>query len=147
MGTPRTELPYKHKRAPGCVNYYKNKHVRVLCDNTAVIGMINKMGTSSNMLCNEITNNLWSFCQENNIWITATHIPGKLNVVADLESRKEYKEAEWQLNTQLFKHLTKTLNFKPEIDLFASRLNNQLRVYTSYKSDPYAYSVNAFALN
>jgi len=38
----------------------------------------------------------------------------------------------------------KTLNFKPEIDLFASRLNKQLPVYCSYRPDPGASFINAF---
>ena len=71
--------------------YCENKHVRILCDNMAAVSMISKMGTSKNIKCNEITRSLWSFCEKNNIWVTATYIPGTSNVVADTESRKPYK--------------------------------------------------------
>lgn len=125
----------------------KDKHVRILCDNTAAIGIVNKMGSSKSMRCNEISKTIWQFCQNNGIWVTATYIPGILNVVADEESRREYKESEWQLNPSVFKSLKKYLSFEPEIDYFASRLNAQTLDYVSYKSDPYAKYVNAFALN
>ena len=38
-------------------------------------------------------------------------------------------------------------NITPKIDLFASRLNNQLPSYVSYKPDPNAYAVEAFSLD
>ena len=38
-------------------------------------------------------------------------------------------------------------NNTPKIDLFASRLNNQLPAYVSYKPDPNAYAVDAFSLD
>ena len=33
-----------------------------------------------------------------NIWLTATHIPGKENIEADKESRKQEQRTEWVLN-------------------------------------------------
>ena len=33
------------------------------------------------------------------------------------------------------------------IDLFASRINNQLRRYVSWEGDPYAWAVNALTLD
>ena len=38
-------------------------------------------------------------------------------------------------------------NISPKIDLFASRLNNQLPTDVSYKPDPNAYAVDAFSLD
>ena len=42
---------------------------------------------------------------------------------------------------------TLTFNITPKIDLFASRLNNQLPAYVSYKPDPNVYAVDAFSLD
>ena len=39
------------------------------------------------------------------------------------------------------------LDVKPEIDLFASRLNHQFPRYISYKPDPDAEAVNAFTMS
>ena len=64
-------------------DHCKNKHVRILCDSTAAIGMVNKMGSSKNRLGDQISKTLWSYCQQNDICVTVTYIPGKLNVIAD----------------------------------------------------------------
>ena len=57
------------------------------------------------------------------IWITACHISGEDNVEADRESRCFFKQdAEWMLSKKCLINALSRLNFKPEIDLFASRL-------------------------
>lgn len=38
------------------------------------------------------------------------------------------------------------LDFQPEIDLFASRLNTQCPKYVSYRPDPLAFAIDAFTL-
>ena len=40
--------------------------------------------------CNQLTRELWLGCIERNLWITATHIPGKFNVLADNEWRHTF---------------------------------------------------------
>ena len=39
------------------------------------------------------------------------------------------------------------LGFTPEIDLFASRVNNQFTKSVSYKPDPSALAIDAFTLD
>ena len=51
------------------------------------------------------------------------------------------------LNSDILSHSLKLLGTKPEIDLFASRLNKHLPSYISYKPDPTATAVNAFTLS
>jgi hypothetical protein len=36
---------------------------------------------------------------------------------------------------------------KPDIDLFASRLNNQVECYCAFKPDPYVKRINAFLVD
>ena len=52
-----------------------------------------------------------------------THIPGKLNEEADIESRKHEARTEWMINRKYFEKIIKSLNFKPTVDLFATRRN------------------------
>ena len=80
-------------------------------------------------------------------WVTATYLPGTENTLADYESRKEYKEAEWKLNPKFFISSLKTLNFEPTVDCFAGRLNFHLPAYVSYRPGPFAKFTNAFSLN
>ena len=51
------------------------------------------------------------------------------------------------LNTTLFSQSLKTLQFAPDIDLFASRLNKQFPNYVAYRPDPESIAINAFTIN
>ena len=39
------------------------------------------------------------------------------------------------------------LQFEPDIDLFASRINKQFQNYAAYRPDPDAFAIDAFSLN
>ena len=65
----------------------ENKHVKIMIDNTSAVSIINNMGTCKSEICNDIAVKIWQFCIANNSLITAAHIPGVDNVVADKESR------------------------------------------------------------
>ena len=69
-----------------------------------------------------------------------------MNTEADLASRVFHDQTEWQLNPDLFKYIVKTL-FKPDTDLFASRLNFQTKPYVSWQSDPQAWAIDAFNID
>ena len=118
-----------------------------MLDNTTAVACIQHMGTSHSDSCNELTFALWSWCMENNIWVSAAHIPGKDNVIADHESRHINMDAEWKLNSTLLSEAFQSLNIFPDTDLFASRLNSQLEKYVSYRPDPVAVVVDAFSLS
>ena len=51
------------------------------------------------------------------------------------------------INKEMLKDSLKKLNFKPDIDLFASRINKQYEKYVSYRPDPDAIAINAFSLD
>ena len=87
------------------------------------------MGTTKRSICNDIVKNIWLFCVKNKIWITAAHIPGAENVIADYDSRKSYKDAEWMLNPEIFQMAIKHLKLKLDLDWLASRLYTQLHKY------------------
>ena len=76
----------------------KGKHVKVFSDNMVAVKVINKMGTSKSNSCNQTAQVIWQFCKSLHMWITYAHIPGSDNIIANKESRKAYKEAEWKLN-------------------------------------------------
>ena len=83
---------------------------------------------------------------DNDNRVTAMHIPGKDNVVADRESRLDKRDIEWQLNKSVFDKVNRI--FGPfEIDLFASRLNNQVANYVSWKCDPGAWAIDALLVD
>ena len=122
-------------------------HVRILSDNTTTVSVINSMGTVRSHRCNFIAQQIWEVCKNHDIWVTCAHIPGSANTASDLQSRKEYKQAEWMLNPTIFKKATHKFAFYPDLDCFASRLNTQLDSYVSFQPDPYAKFVDSFSLN
>lgn len=120
------------------VSHIRAKLVKIMVDNTSAVFIINNMGTSHSDICHDITVEIWEFCIKNQICLTAAHLSGSTNVVADRESRTFYREAEWMLNSHYLQSALQILEFQPEIDLFASRLNNQFENYCSYRPDPEA---------
>ena len=125
----------------------QGQHIRILCDNTTAVSVINKMGSTRSDICNSMAKDIWDFCRENDIFITCSYIPGKENVVADQASRKEYKQGEWMLNKSLFQKAVQHFDFQPDIDCFATRINSQLPTYVSRYPDPFATQVDAFSFN
>lgn len=118
-------------------------HVKLNIDNTTAIAYINQMGGMRSHECNELAKTLWAWCIEIQIWVTACHLPGTLNVVADRKSRTFQEETEWQLNTNTFNRICGKFG-KPDIDIFASRLNRQLPRFIAWQPEPDAEAIDAF---
>ena len=124
----------------------KGKHVKVLSDNSCAVAYLTHMGGSQSPQCNRVTKRIWLWAKQRQIWITVSHIPGKLNVHADSLSRTFNDRTEWTIDRAIFRLITDKLCL-PEIDLFASRLNFQLKPFVSWGPDPEAWAVDAFTLD
>ena len=72
------------------------------------------------MLCNNVTTEIWEFYIKGGVYISAAHIPGKENLIADLASREFQDSLEWMLSLEVFKYLVELFQL-PDIDMFASR--------------------------
>lgn len=119
-----------------------NTHIHFRIDNTTAVAQINKMGgTHSSTLC-QIALNMWEWCLQRKITISAEHLPGTLNQIADMESRAKADSSEWSLNLETFQKLMRTRG-PCTVDLFASRLSAKLPTYYSWKADPGATAVDA----
>lgn len=124
----------------------RNKEILLRIDNMTAIAYINRMGGVQYEHLNEITRQIWQWCEERHIFIFASYIKSKDNVDADRESRRTNIDTEWQLSQVAFNKITETYGF-PEIDLFASRLNAKCFLYVSWKRDPDAHNIDAFTIN
>ena len=122
-------------------------HIKVLSDNTTTVACINKMGTTRSKDCNKVAQDIWNWVIAHGNWLTASHIPGRVNTEADKESRKSLTRTEWKLNPSIFKSVMEHFDWKPEIDLFASRINFQIQKFVSYHHDPDSWAVNAFTFD
>jgi len=123
-----------------------NCNIKVLSDNQTAVSYLRNMGGTHSQDCNEIARESLLWCKGRGISLTVTHLPGKQHVEADLASRHFHGDTEWSLDTHIYKSLI-TKWGKPEIDLFASRLNAKLPCYAAWKPDPSAYSIDAFTLD
>jgi hypothetical protein len=100
------------------------KHVHLRVDNKVTMAQINKMGGPRSWSLMEVTLPLWQYCLSRGITLTAEYLEGRLNVIADRESRVFNDMSDWKLLPSIFKQIEGTLG-QTEVDLFANRLNTQ----------------------
>lgn len=124
----------------------QNVHIRLRVDNMTAMTYINNMGGIKSINCNRLAFDIWSWCIDKNIWISAEFLPGSENVLADKESRIFNDSTEWMLDKDVFTSVVEILGY-PDIDLFASRLNKQIDSFASWKPDPDALFIDAFNRN
>ena len=68
------------------------------------------------------------------------------NVDADEASRQFHEDSQWQLNPMIFNHICETFG-RPEMDLFASRLNWLIKPYCAWQPDPEADVIDSFTIS
>ena len=103
------------------------------------------MGGTHSRECNTIAKDIWQWCIDKQIWLTAAHIPGTKNIAADRESRVFSDNKEWMIRPNIFWKIADILG-DSSIDLFAFRLNHQVSCYVSWKHDPGAAFIDAFSI-
>ena len=120
-------------------------HVHLRVDNMSTVPQINKMGGPRSGQLLEVTQQLWGYCLSRRIMLTAEHLPGNLNQVADTQFRIYEDSSNWQLMPEVLKQLDKLWG-PILVDWFADRLNAQVRKFVSWKPDPEAWQVDAFTM-
>ena len=103
----------------------QDQTVLVATDNSTVVAYINKQGgTHSAEMC-ALLWRIMTWCHHSHITLKARHIPGCLNVMADLLSRSnQVQSTEWSLHPQVFEQISQKW-FTPHVDLFATRSEPQ----------------------
>ena len=122
------------------------QHVQIQSDNMTAVTGINKQGSTHSTRCNSITRQIWLWAIDKQLWLSAAHCPGVLNVKADAASRLFNDNTEWMLKRSLFRRICTHFG-TPSIDLFASRLNNQVAQYCSWQPDPGAIIIDCFSVD
>ena len=112
-------------------------------DNTTVVAYVNNMGGTASKELVILTREQWVWCLERSIHITAVHLPGVLNTIANTESREMLDRTDWKLNPMIFQKFN-NCSGPLEMDLFASRLSTHCPLYFSWRPDPYAQATDAF---
>ena len=123
------------------------QHVRIRSDNCTAISYINNKGGIKSIKCDSLAKEIWDFCDNRKILVSAAYIPGKDNTTADQLSRIFSDQTEWMLQPRIFQQIIERFKFFPRVDLFASRLNHQLDQYVSWTPDPDSLAVDAFSIS
>ena len=101
-------------------------------------------GTHSESLA-YLTIDLLEWCHARDISLSARHIPGHMNVLADgLSRRGQVQPTEWSLSPHVFRLLIRLWG-SPHVDLFATQWNAKLPTFVSPIPDPQAWSVDALS--
>ena len=79
--------------------------VEVLSDNMTTVSYINKQGGTYSLLLCRLTLDLWDWCDQHQITISAVHLAGESNVLVDALSRGNYYPTEWTLHMPTFMSL------------------------------------------
>ena len=125
-------------------SHARGKHIQLKLDNTTAVFYINNMGGIRSPVLNSLARDIWTWCISRGIWVSAVHVPGVTNDIADFRSRHISVNTEWSLHPNVFEWLCQR-TFEPDIDLFASRLNAKVNKFVSWSPDPYAFACDAFS--
>jgi hypothetical protein len=117
--------------------------VLLLCDNSATVAYTRR-GRGRVGLLRSLTRELFRIVGELGVrHLAAAHLAGKLNTVADWESRRPRDRNDWKLAPALFRRAAARWGM-PTVDLFASTANTQLPKFYSLGLDPHAAGVDCF---
>lgn len=124
--------------------HHCNVHIEIQSDNISAIKYINDMGGMTSTSMDLLAKDIWQWCIERKINLSAIHVPGVLNT-ADFYSRNFSDATEWMLKADIFCRITSQF-FVPKIDLFASRINKQIDRFVSWFPEPGSTYTNAFSI-
>ena len=122
----------------------RGKSVLILSDNQTAISCILNQGTQRSTSLMTLTKFLLEFAFQNSIILVPKHLPGKLNTLADMGSRRNPISTEWTLDKRTFNWLTEIVG-RPQVDLFANRINRQVKGFISPFPDSLAVGTNALS--
>lgn len=84
----------------------------------------------------------WQWCEARDLYVFTSGD----NYIADAESRRVHADVEWELANSAYQTICDIFRKIPEIDLFASRINDKCPKFVSWHRDPDAYRIDAFTL-
>ena len=123
----------------------QGSHIRLVLDSRVVQSCINRRGSRSAPI-NHVMIALFKLAVKKHWHLSATHLEGVRNVLADSLSRAAPLESEWTLDKASFQFV---LGKVPDlqVDLFATALNHRLPLYVSPNVDSRATAMDAMTLD
>ena len=124
-----------------------NKQIVVYSDNRVAISTISKSG-SKNPFRHKVFLQIQEQVTRLQATLTAHHIQGRKNLLADSLSRKQHLlPPELTLSETLFQKIIQHFKLLPEVDLFANEYNAKLPRFVSSVPTESAMALDAFSLS
>ena len=149
MASSPVELAHKQTRGCGSLREFlphlRGKAVRLFTDNTTVAVYVNKqVGGARSIPLSVRLEEILLWCQSSDILLSARHIPGKLNIVADALSRSHMVlQTEWTLCREVLTPIWQAWH-RSMVNLFSTRFNHRLEMYVSPVPDPGTLAVDKY---
>lgn len=124
----------------------KNCQILLRIDNTTAIALINRYGSVQREGLNNLSRQIWQWCEQQQLWIFATYIISRENFLADAESRRTPEEIEYEIADWAFQKIDNLFGTF-DVDLFASHKNYKCKKFVSWKRDPEAWKIDAFTIS
>ncbi|KAL0162339.1 hypothetical protein M9458_041735, partial [Cirrhinus mrigala] len=106
------------------------RHVLVRADNTAVVYYINHQGGLRSRPLYKLAHQILVWSQGKLLLLRAVHVPGHLNMGADVLSRQGPRPGEWMLHPEVVKQIWRVFG-QAQVDLFATQENAQCPLWFS----------------
>lgn len=120
-------------------------HVQVQSDNSTTVAYINRQGGTKSRGLMDLTFQIFSFAEENLLSLSAVFLAGRKNLRADFLSRQTIHQGDWCLDKEIFLKIV-GLWGEPEIDLFATKKNRQVRNFCSLNPADHPWAIDAFSV-
>ncbi len=98
----------------------RDRHVLVRTDNTAVVSYIKHQGGLRSHPLYKLAHQILVWPQGKLLSLKAVHIPGHLNMGADILSRQGPRPRQWRLHPEVVKQIWRVFG-QAQVDLFATR--------------------------
>ena len=120
-----------------------NSHIRLHSDNSTTVHCLNRRGSARSSVLNGWILSIGILLKKKRVFLSAFHVAGIRNVIADALSRSHPLNSEWRLDSQSFSWIC-SLGPPPAVDLFATSENTQLQTHVSPIREPTATATDAF---
>ena len=104
-------------------------------DNATAVAYINNMGGTVSSQLTDLAKELWMWALNKDIILTAQHIPGLSNTIANMESQTVHDKSDWMLFPQVFRAIMEAFGAL-NVGLFTSRLTHQTPRFFSWRPQP-----------
>ena len=122
-------------------------HILIRSDNQTTVALINNQGGTHAPDLSRRSEQILLWAQSQGWSLSAKHIAGSANIMADLLSRPDkIIQTEWTLCHEALTQIWETWH-KPLVDLFATKFSKRLPSYVSPVPDPQALQVDAMEMS